>query len=127
MERKFIVIPLGLSGKGNKVFKSGDVVVESQLNRSVQDLIKEGFIKEFESEDKQSSQSDVNNDVLNSVDNKEPLFVFKADSGEEIKVFGELDVTKKQLINLMDAKELEFDNSKSKAALYEQYLKSLGK
>lgn len=125
MERKFVVIPLGMSGKGNKVFKSGDVVAESQLNRPVQDLIKEGFIKELESEYNKSQQSEVNNDVTNSEDDKEPLFIFKTDSGDEIKVFCESDVTKKQLINLMDAKEMEFDSSRTKAILFDQYIKSL--
>jgi hypothetical protein len=48
MKKQFIVVSLALSGKGNKIFRSGDLVEQSQLNRPVETLVKERHIKPVE-------------------------------------------------------------------------------
>jgi hypothetical protein len=45
MKKQFIVVSLALSGKGNKIFRSGDLVEQSQLNRPVETLVKERHLK----------------------------------------------------------------------------------
>lgn len=42
---KYIVIPIALSIKNNKIASAGDIVDDSQLNSSAYDLIKDSFIK----------------------------------------------------------------------------------
>jgi len=50
--RKFQIIPISHSLKGNKIAKSGEIVSESQLTSPASELIEAGFIKEvFEEED----------------------------------------------------------------------------
>lgn len=46
--RKFQVIALSLSGKGRgKIYSSGDVVTQEQVNAPVDSLVKSGFLKEI--------------------------------------------------------------------------------
>lgn len=42
---KFVVIPIALSVKNNKIADHGDIVDESQLNSTVYDLLKDGAIR----------------------------------------------------------------------------------
>jgi hypothetical protein len=44
--RKFQIIPISHSLKGNKIAKSGDIVSEIQLTSPAEELISAGFIKE---------------------------------------------------------------------------------
>jgi len=45
--RKFKIIPIAHSLKGNKIAKCGDTVDESQLTSPASELIEAGFIKEI--------------------------------------------------------------------------------
>jgi hypothetical protein len=50
--RKFQIIPIAHSLKGNKLAEAGDIVSESQLTGPADELISAGFIKEvFENEE----------------------------------------------------------------------------
>jgi hypothetical protein len=44
--RKFTVISLTLSGKGNRIHRSGDVVTQDSVEANVDELVKGGYLKE---------------------------------------------------------------------------------
>jgi hypothetical protein len=44
--RKFTVIPLTLSGKGNRIHRNGDVVTQDSVEANVDELVSGGYLKE---------------------------------------------------------------------------------
>jgi len=44
--RKYTVIPLTLNGKGNRIYRSGDVVSQEMVDADVKELVKGGYLKE---------------------------------------------------------------------------------
>ena len=63
---KYKVLVIGLSLKNNKVAKFGDLVEESQLTSSVDELLKGNFIKEV------NEPKEVKTDDVVNLDVKEP-------------------------------------------------------
>jgi hypothetical protein len=47
---KYKVLVIAMTVKNNGIAKSGDLIDESQLNSSAEELVKEGFIKLVEAE-----------------------------------------------------------------------------
>lgn len=118
MNRQFRVVSLAILIKGNKMAKSGEIVKEGQLIRSADELVKEGHIKLLtdSKEDGSIKGSNESNDSDNS--DKTPLFVIDDEDGK-IEVFSEDDLNKKQIVNLLKAKEIAFDPTKNKTILFE--------
>lgn len=47
MEKKYRVIPIAITGSGNKIHYAGDVVTQSMLATDVATLVKGGYICEI--------------------------------------------------------------------------------
>ena len=47
MEKQYRVIPIAITGSGNKIHYAGDVVTQSMLATNVDDLVKGGYIAEI--------------------------------------------------------------------------------
>lgn len=68
--KKFKVIVLSLSGLGNKIFESGDVVNEDAFPEgSVGKLVKEGFLVPYDSDENEKSDLENSNANASPEDN----------------------------------------------------------
>jgi len=105
-----VVVSLYLSGKKNKVWKSGDKVSASDFE-NFDKLLSGGYIKKIESGQQEAVKESSNDD-------KEPLFVIDRD-GEPHNVFEEADVTKAELVSLLEEKKVEFDKTSKKSVLWD--------
>lgn len=146
MNKKFIVVSLALSGKGNKIFRSGDLVEQSQLNRSVETLVKERHIKPIEEtetteeviEHKLTDEDlEMNPELVEEglktgdvvevpietteevieVEENEPLFFYEK-VGIQIPVNTIDDIDLKAIKSLLKDLKIEFDNTKNKETLF---------
>ena len=105
--RKIKIKTLYLSGKGNKVFKNGDVTTEDQISgRNIDELIKGGHVEVIgggKTEEKTEEKS-------------EPVFV--TEDGVEVFTGKEKGCTKNDIIAELEAREIEHDDSERKDALF---------
>ena len=51
MDKKYKVITLSISGKGNKIFRNGEIITKDQVN-NFEDILKQGGLEEVVSTDK---------------------------------------------------------------------------
>ena len=120
MERQFKVIVIAVNGKGNKIYKSGDVVSESKFAYPADELVKGGYIEEVKGE--KTKVIDLKPDNGNDSD-KEVLFTVKIGENE-IEVKEDSDLTKKQIVDYFEENSIEFVKTQSKETLFEK-LKAL--
>ena len=124
---KGVVVSLYLSGKGKKMFKSGDVVSSSDFENFTE-LVVKGYIKQIEENETESkTESDsVNSNALKELKeqagmlegDKQPLFIVERD-GEQVNVFTIKDIHKAEIVALLTEKEVDFDESDNKADLWD--------
>ena len=124
---KGVVVSLYLSGKGKKMFKSGDVVSSSDVENFTE-LVVKGYIKQIEENETESkTESDsVNSNALKELKeqagmlegDKQPLFIVERD-GEQVNVFTIKDIHKAEIVALLTEKEVDFDESDNKADLWD--------
>lgn len=123
--KQYVVIPLYLSGIGNRIFRNGDVVTESEVainGRTIEGLIADGFVKEkgketaikeaeiaIKADDKteNNSKNDLNKTLL-----------FETEDGT--KVFNVDDCTKKEIIQELKIRGIDFESSETKNALFQK-------
>lgn len=128
---KGVVVSLYLSGKGKKMFKSGDVVSSSDVENFTE-LVAKGYIKQIEENETESkTESDsVNSNALKELqeqagmlDNeKQPLFVVER-KGEKVNVYSEKDIHKAEIVALLTEQGADFDESDNKADLWDLLIK----
>ena len=106
--REYKVVALSLSGRNNRIFKSGDIVNEDNFPEGqAEQLVNQGFIEYRKTNDKEPS--------------------IQADPGEgqpelkvvEVKKFEE--VTRAQIIERLTDKGVVFDKNSSKRDLYDLF------
>ena len=110
MNKTYVVVSLYLSGKGKKIWQSGDVVSPSDFDGNFEKLIQGGYIKQIEKEETKK-ESDL-----------EPLFVVDRE-GEKVEIFTVKDIHKPEIVALLTEKGVEFDESDRKADLWELLVK----
>lgn len=44
--KKYVVVPIAVSGKSNRIYKAGDIVTAEMFAAPVEQLVKTGFLKE---------------------------------------------------------------------------------
>jgi hypothetical protein len=122
--KKYVVIPLSLSGMGNKIFHNGDIVTGDQVainGRTVEGLIKDGFIKEMteKSENKKEAESENKSESANDEPKDEPMNpIFTTADGKE--VFTQSDCTKNEIKAELKSRDIKFDSKDSKNALFQK-------
>jgi hypothetical protein len=120
MERLFKVICLAISGRGNKMFKSGEIVRESQLNWPGDELVKRKEVELYVEGSVKDAPPTENPTPKEGGDAPagDPLFIVMV-NGEERKVYEEGDINKKEIIYALE-KEMgvDVDSSKNKATLF---------
>lgn len=130
MARKYIVISLAISGKGNKIFKFGNEVKEGETNTPLEQLVKEGHLKVEESTDEnapietdkeaENKEGETNTPLENEANKEQPTLLVVVDkNGAEIQVKNEADLNKKQIIAELEARNIEFNSMMDKATLFE--------
>lgn len=63
---------LYLSGRGKKVFRSGDIVRQEHLNAPVLELLQKGFLTEFEGETEDEKEPELDQEGLKSLEDLTP-------------------------------------------------------
>lgn len=139
MEKRYIVVSLAVSGKGNKIFRSGDEVKAGQTNVDVDTLVKEGHLQVVDATDTMEkevkvpqapveveveTETETETDATDTTE-KEPLFLVKDKDGNDKQVFGIDDITLKEIKAELKAKEIEFNPISDKATLFELLVNSL--
>lgn len=103
-----IVKALALSGKGNKIFRSGDAVKETNFPEgNWTKLVKDGFIKEDE----------VVIPELAAADNTAEEPAEKNDAATALPAFA--DISRKDIMTKLTEKGIAFENNMNKQALYD--------
>lgn len=122
---KYVVKQRWLSGKGKKVYQSGDIVTEMDFPENLQLLIKEGRIAPLESQDVEKTIV-VDKEPLMEVDKTPliPLFIFEP-QGENKSIFIDEDLTKAELVEHLLSLGIPFNPANKKAVLWELLLESL--
>lgn len=130
MEKRYKVVTIAVSGKGNKVFRTGDIVTANQLNYDAEKMVRDGYLKvlggdETTSPSTQPAQqattvsSNQASEQGNSNENKEQAVLFVAEFGDKkIEVRNVDDLNKKQIVQLLDDRDAEFDRTKNKEVLF---------
>lgn len=123
MSKRYKVITIAVSGKGNKVYRSGDIVTANLLNYPAEEMVKGGYLKPLDGEEKevekpveQTSQEDAAPDTESS-EEKTVLFTVELD-GKEKEVSSAKDLTKKQIIKLLTDLDVPFDRTKKEDVLF---------
>jgi hypothetical protein len=116
---QYRVKQLWLSGKGKKVYRSGDLVTENSFPEgNLAILLKEGRIervsgeKAVEVEKPKTEAPEIGFENVVS-----PLFSFEK-KGKQIDVFEEGDLTKNDIVDQLTSKGIEFDVADKKANLW---------
>lgn len=116
---QYRVKQLWLSGKGKKVYRSGDLVTENSFPEgNLAILLKEGRIeqvsgkKAVEVEKPKAETPEIGFENVIS-----PLFSFEK-KGKQIDVFEEGDLTKSDIANQLTEKGIEFDVNDKKSDLW---------
>lgn len=92
-QRTFKIITLSVGGKGNKIYKSGDVVKESHFpNGIIDELIKGKFIEETDSEEEEVKVPVMQSAAQTNADNS------SEEAEEEVETIDHI-VTEQDLIN----------------------------
>lgn len=133
MKKTHIVVSLYLSGKGKKIFKSGDHVESSDLN-NFSEALAGGYIRPLDEEEpstpasKEPAPTDeppildlppVDGDASQEpAPTKVPLFIVERD-GELVDVFEEKDIHKTEIIAILEQRGVEFDSSERKSILWD--------
>ncbi len=84
---------LYLSGRGKKVFRSGDIVRQEQLNAPVLELLQKGFLTEFEGETEDEKEPELDPEGLKSLEDLTPP---AADEEKEVKPETEVKVQEEE-------------------------------
>ena len=123
MSKRYKVVTIAVSGKGNKVYRSGDIVTANLLNYPAEEMVKGGYLipldgeeKEVEKPVEQTSQEDAT-PVAESIEEKTVLFSVELD-GVEKEVSSAKDLTKKQIIKLLTDLDVPFDRTKKEDVLF---------
>jgi len=121
-----------LSGKGNKVWKSGDIVTASDFPQNIDELVRQGRLKarpdikdkeidladltgDLETKLPETDESD--DDILDENPMGDPLFTIKR-KGEDHPVFVEDDINKSEIVAELEARKIPFDKKNKKAVLW---------
>lgn len=116
-EREFKVLVYALSGKPKRMFSKGDIVRESQLNRSADSLIRGGYIELVETSKAQPVAEPKKPAEKESDPEGEILFTVEV-NGKKIEVREEGDINKKEIAIALDNLGIDFDTTKNKATLF---------
>lgn len=123
MSKKYKVITIAVSGKGNKVYRSGDIVTADLLNYDAEQMVKGGYLKPLDGVEKEveqttepKGQEDATSDA-ETTEEKTVLFTVELD-GEEKEVSSAKDLTKKQIIKLLTDLDVPFDRTKKEDVLF---------
>lgn len=114
--KKYRVIPAFVGGKGNQVFKAFQVIDGSKVN-NLEKLIANGSLVEVDGENLEDKEEDGSDKKLIDLGNVEPILIYTDADGNEVKVFEESDINKKQIVELLRLKEISFDQNDSKSDL----------
>lgn len=96
---KYKVKSLTVNGKGNRIFRHGDVITQNNVDASVDDLVNNDYIVPmFDEEDE----------------------VLESDLGElDVEIPSIDELTKKDIIEMLEEKGVEFKVTDKKAVLYD--------
>jgi len=118
------VIALSVGGKGNKIYKSGDVVTEKHFpDGNINSLIKGGFLQPCDEESKMNvpvtepEQPEVNYTEETGNESKEEF-----DPGKAKKEFNDISII--ELQEYLTEKGIEFRADENKKNLYKLYKKN---
>jgi hypothetical protein len=124
----YIVSQLYLSGKGKKIWKSGDVVTRLDFPENFDVLLSEGRIKfaetsgakesvPFEDSDSKKSEKATDEKSEGSDSVKTALFIFDP-NGINKPIYDYKDITRTQLIKHLAVKQITFDPAAKKDQLW---------
>lgn len=116
MSKQYKVVTIAVSGKGNKVYRSGDIVTANLLNYPAEEMVKGGYLKPLDDEEKEVEQTNKTPDAESS-EGKTVLIVVEID-GVEKEVSSAKDLTKKQIIKLLTDLDVPFDRTKKEDVLF---------
>lgn len=114
--KKYRVIPAFVGGKGNQVFKAFQVIDGSKVN-NLEKLIANGSLVEVDGENLEDKEEDGSDKKLIDLGNVEPILTYTDADGNEVKVFEESDISKKEIVIQLRLKEIAFDQNDSKSDL----------
>jgi hypothetical protein len=100
--KRYRVLPLALNGRGNKIYRPGDIVTKENLHADPEELVRKKFLEEVK-EDSEIQE------FLNSNS--------QDDSTVSEKTID--DITKKEIIKDLKDRGVEFDENASKKDLFE--------
>jgi polyhydroxyalkanoate synthesis regulator phasin len=95
---EYKVQSLTVNGKGNRIFRHGDVITQNNVEASVDDLVNNGYIVPMFDEE----EDEVLDDLVDS---------FEIPSIDEL--------TKKDIIEMLEEKGVDFKVTDKKAVLYD--------
>ena len=111
---EYRVKQLWLSGKGKKMYKSGDVVTEKSFPEgNIETLIKEGRIELINSK----GAKNVNVEIVDVEFEAEALFEIER-KGSTVKIYTDSDLTKKEICSVLESREIDHDVNDNKATLW---------
>jgi hypothetical protein len=112
--RKFTVISLTLSGKGNRIHRSGDVVTQDSVEANVDELVKGGYLKEEVAPAPKAAKVAAP-DPVTIEDEVDEVPTIKLESDPRPTI-GEM--TRAQIIEELKAMGAQYPHNANKATLY---------
>lgn len=119
--KSYTVKALAVSGPGNKIFRSGDVVTEKNFPEGNADmLVKKGFLTEIKGELIGEKATVTDNSVVESVNEGKK---FSTSEGVERQVKSIDEISKSELIKELSSSNVVFDSASKKGVLFDQWMK----
>jgi hypothetical protein len=106
--RKFTVISLTLSGKGNRIYRSGDVVTQDSVEANVDELVKGGYLSEVSAPEPKAAKA-APAPLVDDV----PTFKLESEPRPTID-----EMTRAQIIEELKAMGTKIPHGANKATLY---------
>jgi hypothetical protein len=107
-----------MNGPGKKVFRSGNIVTKNDFQAGqLEKHLADGNIVEIDNELSKPLEGNLLND--------EPLFTIQKD-GETHSVFGAQDITKNEISQELESRNIEFDLTNKKDVLFALLVENLG-
>lgn len=123
----YVVKQRWLSGRGKKIWESGDIVQPSDFPNNFDQLISEGRISLKETIKEQVTEK-VSEIIIEKKNNVESIeedieYIVINRNGENITIFEDEDCTKKELIQYLSNKEIDFNPLDKKEILWNLAIK----
>jgi hypothetical protein len=116
--KRYRVLPLALNGKGNKIYRPGDIVTKENLHADPEELVRKKFLEEVKEDSEVETGSELDQSQLPSNEIQEFL---NSNSQDDSTVSEKTidDITKKEIIKDLKDRGVEFDENASKKDLFE--------